>query len=290
VPDALDVVAATVRSLPELRGKGRLAQLLFARTKHVGSWDVPMHGGYRMVVPRASRQGWAAAFTGRYDEDKFDVALRHVVPDTTVLDIGASLGFWTLMLARRSRAAHVIAYEPLPRNREVIEQNLALNALSHRVAVEPWGLSDRDAELTVTAEPGGAGNAAVTTEDSAEHTDLPDRLSISVRTLDSMPPTPSRCSFVKIDVEGYELFVLRGAERFVDEHRPVILGEFSALWSRERGLVPDAAERWAAAHDYGVFELHSSRAARTGVTHCELRTLELGRGRSGDDLLLVPNR
>jgi FkbM family methyltransferase len=288
VPDALDVVAASVRTLPALRGKGRLAQLLFDRGPRSGSWDVPMHGGYRMVVPRASRQGWAAAFTGRYDEDKFRLALDHVVPETTVLDVGASLGFWTLMLARRTRAGHVVAYEPLPHNLEVLEANLLRNAMAHRVTVEPWGLGDRDAQLDVATEKGGVGNAAVVTEGASDHGDLPDRVTIRVRTLDSMPPVPSRCSFVKIDIEGYELHALAGAQRFLDEHRPVILGEFSTLWSEERGLPADGAEAWATEHGYDVFELHSTRARWSATQRSEPRGLGPGQRRSGGDLLLVP--
>jgi FkbM family methyltransferase len=287
VPDALDVVAASVRALPPLRGKGRLAHLAFERGAREGSWDVPMHGGYRMVVPRASRQGWAAAFTGRYDEDKFQLALDYVEPGTTVLDVGASLGFWTLMLARRTPAGHVVAYEPLPGNCEVLEHNLALNGLGPRVTVEPVGLGDRDEELAVAAEQGGAGNAAVVSPESAEHADLPDRVTVRVRTLDSMPPT-TRCSFVKIDIEGYELAALAGAERFVADHRPAILGEFSTLWSLERGLPADGAQAWARDHDYDVFELHPMRGRWSTAQRSALRSLGPGERRSGEDLLLVP--
>jgi FkbM family methyltransferase len=286
VPDALDVVAAAVRALPPVRGRGRLGHVLFERSSRRGTWHVRMHGGYQVVIPRASRQGWAAAFTGRYDEEKLAVARDHVTPGSTVLDVGASLGFWTMMLAVRTSAGHVIAYEPVPGSRGVLERNVAMNDVGDRVRVEPYGLGERAEELVAITEAGGAGNAAVVT--GADHADLPDRVTIAVRTLDSMGPTPSRCSFMKIDVEGYELAVLRGAEGFVAEHRPVILGEFSPHWSTERGYSSDAIETWASDHRYGVFELRSVSGRLGSSRRVALEPIAHGRQRSGADLLLVP--
>jgi hypothetical protein len=93
---------------------------------------------------------------------------------------------------------------------------------------------------------------------------------------------------VKIDIEGFELSALRGAERFISEHRPVILGEFSTIWSKERGLPADAAQIWARDHDYATLELRESRARWIAVQRCELRAMRTGQRRWGSDLLLVP--
>src|SRR5579862_205589 len=141
-----------------------------------------MRGGYRMVVPRASRQGWAAAFTGRYDDDRLNVVRANVVPGSTVLDVGASLGFWTLLLAMRTDAGQVVAYEPLPGNLAVLEANVDRNRLRARVRVEPVGLGARDEEVVVATEAGGAGNGAIVADRGGSHDDLPDRVPIRLRT------------------------------------------------------------------------------------------------------------
>jgi FkbM family methyltransferase len=287
--DAVDLVARVVRAGPRLRGQGRLAHVLFEHGARTGSWDVAMRGGYRMVVPRSSRQGWSAAFTGCYDEDTFELARHYVRPGSTVLDVGASLGFWTMMLARRTDAALVVAFEPLAGNRAVIERNVASNGLGDRVRVEPYGLGEEATELTAVAEAGGVGNAGVLGADAPEHADLPERVTMQLRPLDAMAPLEAPCSFVKIDVEGFELPALRGAERFVATHRPTILGEFSTIWSTERGDSDTAVEEWAEAHAYDVCEVRSTRRGWLRPSASELGSFTSGPERSGSDLLLVPS-
>jgi tRNA G37 N-methylase Trm5 len=100
--------------------------------------------GTRLSLPRSSDMTWRVAFTGRYDASSQRVLLRYIRPGTTVLDIGASLGLWTVPLAKAARAAGacVWAFEPHPQNLHWLERNVALNGLEDTVTIHRCALGD----------------------------------------------------------------------------------------------------------------------------------------------------
>jgi hypothetical protein len=127
------------------------------------------------------------------------------------------------------------------------------------------------------AEAGG-GNAAI-----APHGEP--GTEIRVARLDDLP-RERPISFMKIDVEGFEPSVLRGARGVLERDRPVVLGEFSADWLREHG---EAYEDFA--HDMaGVdYEIHTV-TPRSSRSWRAADTVSVGPRPTtwGQDLLLVP--
>ncbi len=120
-----------------------------------------------------------------------------------VYDIGAFHGLLTLYFARNAR--RVVAWEPNSHNRRRLEENLRLNSFSN-VTVRPYGLSSRSMNAQMSFDPLAPGTASIDTEMARgqEHE------TIELRTLDEEqglePP-----DLIKIDVEGFELEVLKGA-------------------------------------------------------------------------------
>jgi FkbM family methyltransferase len=125
--------------------------------------------------------------------------------DKVVYDVGAFHGLLTMFFARQARL--VVAWEPNSRNRQRLNQNIHLNAFTN-VVVRPYGLSNCAALAEMTIDPLEPGTASVAAGMAAgsEHE------TIELRTLDQeeglAPP-----DLIKIDVEGFELEVLEGAER-----------------------------------------------------------------------------
>jgi FkbM family methyltransferase len=120
-----------------------------------------------------------------------------------VYDIGAFQGLLTLFFARH--AAFVAAWEPNSRNRQRLQENIRLNSFSN-VVVRPYGLSSSPSRGFMKFDlqvPGAASlDAGIASGDEGE--------TIELRTLDQeeglRPP-----DLIKIDVEGFELEVLKGA-------------------------------------------------------------------------------
>jgi FkbM family methyltransferase len=137
--------------------------------------------------------------------------------DVTV-DAGAHYGLYTRALARLSAKVH--AFEPLPQIAQILRRTSAANVVVHEVA-----LSDRDGEAELRVPRSGAhlGHALASLEPSAiggEHF-----LAMRVHTARLDALVREHVSFVKIDVEGHEMSVLRGGEGLIDRYRPVFLVE-----------------------------------------------------------------
>ncbi|HMD56378.1 MAG TPA: FkbM family methyltransferase [Solirubrobacteraceae bacterium] len=260
---SLGALATFSRALPPLRGKGALARALMAQAEQrrelAGSWSLRIKDGTRFELPRASRQTWAVAFDGLYDPAAVAYVERFVRPGSVVLDVGASLGLWTVPLARMAaaRGAQVWAFEPNPANIEWITRNVELNGLQDYVTVRGVGLGDRPEEVTLVSSEYGVGNGVIAVGES-ESTEKFLHVQVRIERLDDIE-LPAPVSFVKIDTEGYEPAFLRGAAGLIARERPVIFGEFAPVWMRARGEDLRGELREMA---YDVAALEASRSHR----------------------------
>ena len=150
---------------------------------------------------------------GSYEADKQQLLTTFPLEGMTVLDIGANVGFFSLLLSRLvGQKGHVISFEPFPRNIDFIHQHIALNAVNN-IDVRPVAIADKE------------GKAFFSSPEFHEQGFLAESgdLEVMVTTLDVMESQVSNVGFIKIDVEGAEVEVLKGGHKFFQRHRPVIL-------------------------------------------------------------------
>lgn len=162
------------------------------------------------------------------------------------IDIGANIGFYSC-LARKA-GAHVIAVEASRENVECLLFNLVANGW-HDVEVVPVGLADR----TGIAVLHGGGTAASLLPDWAGTPASAGR-SIPLTTLDAVMGQrfEGRALLVKVDVEGAELGVLRGATAVLQRRpRPVWLVEICLTEHHPAGLNPDFEETFEVFRGHG---------------------------------------
>lgn len=139
------------------------------------------------------------------------------------VDVGAKVGMYTYRLLRHS--AEVLAFEPLPLYAAMLEK-----VFDGRCRIERAALSDRraEAELRMPYTADGAaefGRATVEPANPLAQGDLGriDTESVALERLDDYElPT---LGFIKVDVEGHELAVLRGASESIATHRPNLIVE-----------------------------------------------------------------
>jgi FkbM family methyltransferase len=142
-------------------------------------------------------------------------------PDETCIDVGAHLGYFSLVAAKYSR--QVIAFEPSPSTFRLLKRNMELNpALAKKMRAEEYGLSNRQGSFTLytsKAHPDLASLQPIEVSDGITQ-------EIMLTTLDScVLDEDSPVGFIKIDVEGAELSVLEGGKNIINKHRPVIMLE-----------------------------------------------------------------
>ena len=144
---------------------------------------------------------------GSYEPAKHALIRRHLRPGMTFIDVGANKGDFTLLAARLAgNSGKVISIEPEPENHSMLQRSIALNHYDNIRAMQ-LALSDSDGNASLRI---GATSGA--------HTLSPEfsgsrAVEVPTRTLDGIvaEQRPASVDMIKIDVQGLELAVLRGA-------------------------------------------------------------------------------
>lgn len=161
----------------------------------------------------------------QYQFGKYNAALRHVRQRRGAIDVGAHIGQWSRNMAADFEVVH--AFEPVPDYAACWQANIedTPNAMLHDVALgESPGLV-----CLKCGTPGSHGDTFVAPKDEANAA-----IDISMRTLDSFDL--ANVDFIKIDCEGYELFVIKGAERTIKRDRPCVIVEQKPGKAQSYGL------------------------------------------------------
>jgi FkbM family methyltransferase len=155
-------------------------------------------------------------------------------PGQTVVDIGANIGYFTAHLARAvGPAGTVHAFEPAPANLALLRHNLALNQLD-QVVVHPVALGEQPGEATLHLSDFNGGMHRLYDSVCCEG----EAVSVPVQCLDDLF-APGSVALIKIDVEGYEQAVLRGARRLLSSApRPRLVSEYCPAAMLEAGAAP----------------------------------------------------
>ena len=164
---------------------------------------------------------------GTYEPDLQAAVADLVKPDMLVYDVGANIGYISLLLARRVGAGgHVYAFEALPANLERLRLNLELSGLSERVTVVPAAVVEQKRPVRFLVGPsGGMGKAAGSAgrQDVVYSQSLEvDGLSLDEFVYAAGNPPPQ---VVKVDIEGGEVLALPGMRRLLSEAHPLMLLE-----------------------------------------------------------------
>ncbi|MCK7594461.1 FkbM family methyltransferase [Pseudomarimonas salicorniae] len=157
--------------------------------------------------------------------------------DEVVCDIGANLGLTALFFS--SVAKQTYAFEPSPTTFKFLSQNLSRNGIGNVEALN-IGLGECEAETSITFATNNRSGAYVSEKvrPSQGHTTE----CIKIRTLDSVCGERNlRPTFLKLDVEGFEQSVLRGARRVLSDCQPTVVLEMNhfCLDVLQRITIPD---------------------------------------------------
>jgi FkbM family methyltransferase len=199
--------------------------------------------------------------SGGFEPAETAVFLSRLEKASVCVDIGANIGLYTCLAA--SRGKHVLAFEPMMRNLEFLYRNIEANSFRD-VEVFPLGLSRRVGIERIYGSGTGASLVAGWAGASRSSFKL-----VPVNTLDSI----LGCRFdgvpllVKMDVEGFELEVLRGADHILSlKPRPTWLVEITLDENHPTGLNEKFRE---------TFELFACYGYEARVADASQRTVEL---------------
>lgn len=164
---------------------------------------------------------------GTYEIDLQAAVRKLVRPGMTVFDIGANIGFVSLLMEKFSgKDGRVYAFEALPENLVRLEENIELNELNKRIFIQPYAVVDSGKEVEFLI---GPSNGMGKVDGSAGRDDIKYQRSITVEgiSIDEFIynqgyPLPQ---LLKMDIEGGEVLALSGMKRLLQEENPIILLE-----------------------------------------------------------------
>lgn len=166
-----------------------------------------------------------------YQKHKLDAAVRYCRRRKVAVDVGGHCGIWARELMKLFEYVH--SFEPVKEHRNCYEAN----QVQENYALYPFALGEKDGRCSIKTREGSTGDSWVVPGGSVE-----------IKTLDYFDLAPD---FLKIDTEGYELFVLRGGEKTLRKHRPVVIVEQKpGHASKNFGLKDTEAVSWLQGFGY----------------------------------------
>lgn len=182
-------------------------------------------------------------YLGIYEPEETQMIKNIVKEGMTVLDIGANIGYFSILMANLvGPNGKVYSFEPNPKMFQRLQKNLEINTnLSVQIKINQVAIGEKEGKANFFCPPHGfegLGGLQDTNRISIDNV-----INVDVITLDKFMKDNNvqKLDFIKLDVEGGEFGVLKGAEDTLNKYHPIILFE--------------GEEENTAAYNYRVFQL-----------------------------------
>jgi len=182
--------------------------------------------GFQMYVRDKEANGLHQGFC-EPEETKFIKNI--VLPDWICIDIGANIGYFTILMARKCK--HVYSFEPEPNNFKLLVNNIGLNQLLNVNWIDVAITDKREKRKLYLCD-----------TDNGMHRIYKSKWcnggSVNVLTGDLDSFTLPRINLIKMDIEGAEYGALKGMVELLKRDKPLIIMEFHPLSIIEYGVDP----------------------------------------------------
>jgi len=208
--------------LSRFRPVSWLYGIIYARpkeTEKIAEISVPQIGKFKMYLD--DRDSLRLSVFGIYEEFEVGLLPDKIKEGDTVVDVGANIGYYTILFSKLvGDMGRVFAFEPDPVNFAILKKNIALNNCAN-VVLEQKAVSNKSGKLTLYINDENRGDHRIYDSGDERKT-----VEIEVTRLDDYVKSP--INFLKMDVQGAEIFVLEGAEQTLQKSKTLKI--FSEFW------------------------------------------------------------
>ncbi len=215
----------------DVRGIRRLSvllpRILLPNPKKVGPHILRTIHGFSMKIDPSRDSGVELSLfqTGTYEKGTLHLLEKFLKPGDCFVDIGANIGLMTIFASHCvGKTGKVLAFEAHPETYGLLKYNLEINKIENTETFA-FALGDENGTAFIydnwDINRGGA-SLVIKNEASEGH-------EIQVRKLDELISPETKPKVMKIDVEGFEMQVLKGAKETIAATKPILIVEFSAL-------------------------------------------------------------
>jgi FkbM family methyltransferase len=168
----------------------------------------------KFLIPKGHREAFYSLYMD--ESEPLTYQLMSNLKGEVFVDVGANVGGYTVRLGRRFQ--RVISIEPNPRAADFLRQNIELNHLSN-VRLVHDAISDTVGEATMTVPSSGK----TTRSSIVKKYEQGSSFTVPTSTLDTLLQEYDKIDLIKIDVEGAEARVLKGAEKTIQRTSKIVL-------------------------------------------------------------------
>jgi FkbM family methyltransferase len=251
----LALASAYLRHAPSQAGRWRLIDrylpLLRQHGPALGQRIVSTRYGFKFHADLGDWLGQYVYLTGVYEPPTAQVIAGLLNEGDAMLDIGANVGFFSLLGAKRvGKSGQVHSFEPIPTVRARLQANVALNGFAN-VTVSGVALSDQPGELEMYEGP--EGHKGLSSLRPLAHASQ--KISVTVERLDDTLDTLPCIRLAKIDVEGAEQNALMGMAALIERDHPDIVLEITDSYLQQFGHSANGLVRWLADRGYHAYRI-----------------------------------
>jgi FkbM family methyltransferase len=164
---------------------------------------------------------------GFYEKIELDVFERLAAVSKTIVDVGANIGMYCCIAADRAPAtSRIVAFEPVSENLRYLRRNLEENEQTERVTVEEQAVGQASGEIQLYLLEGSTCKHSSSAKNALNSTTSITVPAVSLDDYVQQKLGDRPIELLKVDVEGYEGAVLRGAHRTLHEDKPTLFIEF----------------------------------------------------------------
>jgi FkbM family methyltransferase len=179
---------------------------------------------------------------------------RHIPVGGTFIDVGAHIGWYSLNAAKDvGPKGRVIAVEPNRETLAILRQNIRASGASSVILVAPVACSDSETTLTFyAADRSNSGASSLSAQNASQAGRFSSSYPVRARRLDDIVKEAGvdRVDAIKIDVEGAEFLVLKGAADALDRYKPVVSVELLDDQLKSMGSSADEVVAYMRSHGY----------------------------------------
>lgn len=201
-----------------------------AKTKAKGVEDVLLPWGLKIKIHPDEVIGRSIWIMGIYDLSISELIWRLLEPGEIAIDVGANIGYMTSIMANKvGNQGEVISFEPLPEIHTELSENVNRWQQElgwNQITIKQIALSDRSGQGTLKLPINfseNRGTASLSPEKDSLNKEREEKFVqsylVPLTTLDEIIADKDKICLIKIDVEGHELEVLKGADRLITEQK-----------------------------------------------------------------------
>jgi FkbM family methyltransferase len=172
-----------------------------------------------------------------YEQEDENVLFNLLEDDAVILDVGANIGWYSMLFSKRFPLSKIYSFEPIQDTYKYLVTNITLN---HASNVFPFniGLSEKEGSSTYFYFPGGS---VLASEKNLIQCSKAQETVCKVDVLDKFITTQKidRIDLIKCDVEGAELFVIKGGTSSINKFLPIIFIELFERWTVQFNYHPN---------------------------------------------------